>query len=465
MSMPRRISRVLAVLASAVISIGLVGQPTLVRAVSAQQLSLSAWGTARIDGVRGSGEWDGAARIDFQATLPAVDGGATVPASVYVMNDAKNMYLASDLAAIAGCTYNPIFEFDNDNDGDPNEIGSDWVAAHVPPGTSGPEPLLDMFVYPVGNVGFDTYTASGYPPAGTIDGAAAGGHPGGTSTWVEMSHPLDSGDDAHDFSLTLGDTVGLLFEAHTTGTGCGTCIGPACHGSTIVPSVGLAQVVVHRDLESPVITSSPRVAGAVPSTLGSGSTLISWKGSDGAGTGVDGYQLQQQKDAGSWTTIASTTANHVTRSLALGHSYRYRVRAHDHAGNVGAWAAGSTVVPELVQGSSSRVHYPIGTWHTQTTTNASGGSTRWSTSTSARATFSFTGRAVAWVASTGSNRGRVNVYVDGVLRTKVNLVASSTHWKRVLFSASWSSRSIHTIELRSALSGYRIDVDAFVVYK
>lgn len=49
----------------------------------------------------------------------------------------------------------------------------------------------------------------GIPPAGTIDGQAAFANDGEFSIY-EMSHPLDSGDDAHDFSLKPGDTVGFL---------------------------------------------------------------------------------------------------------------------------------------------------------------------------------------------------------------------------------------------------------------
>ncbi len=221
----------------------------------------------------------------------------------------------------------------------------------------------------------------------------------------------------------------------------------------------------HGDVTAPVITSAPRVGGAVPSKLGSGSTLISWEGSDGAGSGIVHYDLQSQRNGGAWVTVPSSDVPHVARSLKLGHSYRYRVRATDRAGNVGTWVVGKAVVPELVQGSSARVRYSKGTWHTQVIAKASGGSTRWSSSAQARATFTFTGRAVAWVTSTGTKHGRVNVYVDGVLRGEVDLRHDFKQWMRVLFSTSWGTRGTHTIQLRSSSPGLRIDVDAFVVYK
>ncbi len=223
--------------------------------------------------------------------------------------------------------------------------------------------------------------------------------------------------------------------------------------------------LLHGDVTPPAITMAPRVSGKVPSTLGSSSTLISWKGSDGAGSGIVSYDLQQQKDGGSWTTVTSTAATSVTRALLFGHSYRYQVRARDRAGNVGAWSTGAAVVAELVQSTSSRVRYPAGTWHTQWVTGASGGATRWSSSTGARARFTFTGRSIAWVTATSSTRGKVAIYVDGSYRATVNLGVSSARWKQVLFSTSWASRGSHTIELRSALAGHRIDIDAFVVYK
>jgi outer membrane protein assembly factor BamB len=223
--------------------------------------------------------------------------------------------------------------------------------------------------------------------------------------------------------------------------------------------------LLHGDATRPKITSAPRVAGRVPSTLGSGSTLVTWAGTDGAGSGIVAYDLQEQKDGGAWKTVASTEATSISRALSLGHRYRYQVRARDRAGNVGTWSAGAAVVPAVVENGSPAVTYPSGAWHTQVVRGPSGGATRWSTSTGARSRFTFTGRAVAWVTSTGPSRGKVKVYVDGAYRATVDLHAGGVHWKQVRFSASWASRGSHTLELRSALAGHRVDVDAFVVYR
>jgi hypothetical protein len=243
---------------------------------------------------------------------------------------------------------------------------------------------------------------------------------------------------------------------------------PAVSNGVVYAGVGdnvYAFDLLHGDVTPPVITSGPLMGSVVPSTLGQRTTLITWLANDGDGTGIIRYDVEHQRDGGAWIHISSTTASHITRSLKLGHAYRYRVRAYDLAGNVGAWATSGATVPALVQGSSSRVKYPVGAWHTQVTAKASGGSSQFSRSVPARATFTFTGRAIAWVTSMGPTRGRVDVYVDGAYVTQVDLHLNYTKWQRLLFSASWANRGTHTISLRNSPAGGRFDVDTFVVYK
>ena len=444
-----------------------LAQPVPARAASPAGVSLSGRGTAQIDGTQGAGEWDRAGRLDFRQTLAGVDGTGDVAASLFVMNDDQDLYLGVRIAAVPGCSYYPSFAFDSDRDGDPFGLNDDSLAAHVDSWAAGSIELLDEFVFPEANIGPDTFATTGYPPAGTNDGSAAGGHPNGTATWVELAHPIDSADDAHDFSRSIGDAIGMLLMSTMQGGQCGSCgVGPACYGVTTVPGLGQITVrFVGPDDVAPVITGGPTVEGAVRSTLGSGSTLVRWTGTDGTGLGVDRYQVQQRRDGGAWTTVATTPSTRITRALAFGHTYRYRVRPRDLAGNWGSWATGPSIVPTLIQSTSSLVHYPIGRWVTQATSLASGGATRWSTAAPARASFTFTGRAIVWVSATGSTRGRVGVYVDGVYRGTINLYSATTHWRRVVFSESWATRGTHTIQLRNVLAGHRMDVDAFVVYR
>ena len=216
---------------------------------------LSGTGTAVIDGVMGTGEWDRAGRLDFAMKVPAHDGGGSVPASLYVMNDARNLYVAVKAPGFYSA-FNPALEFDNDNDGIWPEEGDDVFLAsssdRVPPG------LLsftdDFRVHcpddqargPI--CGFkDTYAGEGYPAPGTTDGAAAGfSSSASNSSFVEMSHPLDSSDDAHDFSLHAGSVVGFFLDLRVISTATGpNCGYPECFGDTTVPANALAGHAVH----------------------------------------------------------------------------------------------------------------------------------------------------------------------------------------------------------------------------
>lgn len=46
----------------------------------------------------------------------------------------------------------------------------------------------------------------------------------GSFTFYEISHPLDSPDDAHDVSLAVGDTVGISIAFSQCGFGVKPCL-------------------------------------------------------------------------------------------------------------------------------------------------------------------------------------------------------------------------------------------------
>jgi len=175
---------------------------------------LEGTGTALVDGAISPGEWDAAGRLDFLADVPPEDGGGTTPATLLVMTDETHLYLAVtlDRPSFGGVTQ-PIFEFDNDHDGVMFEPGDDIVS--VPVGLFQAVEFFDVFRFPcdgsdagfAGCSGFDT----GF--GGTSDGTAAAGNDG-VLTVIEISHPLDSLDDAHDFSLVPGATLGFQLTLH-----------------------------------------------------------------------------------------------------------------------------------------------------------------------------------------------------------------------------------------------------------
>ena len=184
-------------------------------AVSAAQahdpaIELGARGTALVDGVESPGEWDRADKLDFTVNVP---GGSTTPATLYAMNDGVNLYLAvkrgrPDLEASVN------FAFDNDHDGSGYEEGDDVLLLSR-------FSFSDMFVSRRPPCP-PTYTCIG------VNDTAVGGTLEGSGrvrttpdhAFYEISHPFDTADDAHDFTLRLGKRAGFELIVTACGQGC-----------------------------------------------------------------------------------------------------------------------------------------------------------------------------------------------------------------------------------------------------
>lgn len=150
-----------------------------------------------IDGFMNAGEWDGAATFNFTANLP---GGGTTPATLFVKNDAQNLYLAVRFVqnTVLSGENRLGFEFDNNNDGIGPAAGDDYfVFQHTPISV-----FSDAF-RSAGGAGVTTDTQA--------DGAGAFGN-NETYSVYEISHPLNSGQTGQDFALTAGSTIGLFFQ-------------------------------------------------------------------------------------------------------------------------------------------------------------------------------------------------------------------------------------------------------------
>ncbi len=230
-------------------------------------------------------------------------------------------------------------------------------------------------------------------------------------------------------------------------------------------------IALKATLPSPTVDHTAPTAHApvsVPyatSTLGTSTTPIrtTWSAADPCG--ISQYTLERRTGSGGWIlqSLASATAVSVVQSLAFGTAYRYVQQATDGAGNRTSWAYGPSFEPLLSQQSSSAIRY-AGTWHTVANSYASGGSLAYSTAAGASATFTFTGRAVSWVAYRGPTRGQAKVYVDGVYRQTVNLYSSSYAARQIVFAATWSANGSHRIAIVNVgTAGHsRVDLDAFV---
>jgi hypothetical protein len=219
------------------------------------------------------------------------------------------------------------------------------------------------------------------------------------------------------------------------------------------------------DTVAPIATALTWKLGPAGSALVSGAIPVSlaWTGSD-ATSGIARYNLSQQVDGGTWTSLSTTlTSTSLTRTLTPGHTYRYAVRAVDRAGNSGAWSYGATFGLTAVQQSSSRVVYH-GTWTNSTSTTWWGGTAKGSSSAGATASLTFTGRQFAWISLRAYNRGKAQVYVNGVLVATVDLYSATLLKQRVAWSATWSTSATRTVLIKvlGTATRPRIDVDGFI---
>jgi FIMAH domain len=186
--------------------------------------TLSAFGTAAIDGQLSAGEWPATG-----VTIPLLLGGS---ATIYAMNDGTTLYLAAQLPTDAPESVE--FRFDNDHDGNQpgSEVGDDGLL------------WVDGGICPAGCDTHSTATGGGIDTGfgGTNDLTFATSASAGTRT-VEFAHPLDSADDAHDFSLAAGDTVGVWALVRS-----GVRIGDALGDITIASPPTSTQLTALREL-------------------------------------------------------------------------------------------------------------------------------------------------------------------------------------------------------------------------
>lgn len=172
------------------------------------------FGTPTIDGIQGAGEWDAAAALPFRITMSPEAGGGGADATLFVMNDAKYLYAALRV----GAGYDALtmrLLFDRDRDGK-SEVGDDALEVTLGRAATQPGPLAlaDRFYGRCGT-GYcwldDQQAGSGNPPAGTVDGRAAGAFDP-VSGYLELAHPIAGRDPAHDLHLALGAVVGFRLE-------------------------------------------------------------------------------------------------------------------------------------------------------------------------------------------------------------------------------------------------------------
>jgi subtilisin len=180
--------------------------------------------------------------------------------------------------------------------------------------------------------------------------------------------------------------------------------------------------------------------------------------------GAQRYELQVSRDGSAWSSVSlpSKTALAVNVNAWPGSTYRYRLRVRKND-SWGTWLIGPpTVVTPHYAGESVGLS---GSWTTYFNTKTYAEMPAYSTQAGARASLSFSGTGVSWVATLGPKRGKARVFIDGVLAAKIDLYAASNQFRRVVFRKSWPSAGNHTItvEVRGTSGRPRVDLDAIFV--
>ncbi len=211
----------------------------------------------------------------------------------------------------------------------------------------------------------------------------------------------------------------------------------------------------------------------IPSQPGNNGVPVrsSWSGSDGSGAGLSAYWVERSVNGAAWRRVSLSTGLSTSAVQSLGpgsNTYQYRVRAVDKAGNWSGWSLGKTFSVIAAQETSPSISY-TGTWTRSAVSGAYGGYVRHSSTKGSSSRYRFTGRSIGWVATTGPDRGKAAIYVDGVYVRTVDLYRSAVLTRQVVFSRSNLDPKVsHTIEVKvtggknTASKGYRVDLDAFV---
>jgi hypothetical protein len=230
--------------------------------------------------------------------------------------------------------------------------------------------------------------------------------------------------------------------------------------------------------DAPTDTTAPAVTPpehhlVTGSTLGTSTVPVkfTWSPTTTEGSSVARYELQRSTNGGTFKSVILSSATSTAKTLQLspGNTYRFRVRVTDGAGNVGEWVYGTQFSVTVYQETNFATTYE-GAWTDEPLTSAYGGTLRYAETAGSNSLMSFAGSDVGWVGHKGPDRGKAEVWVDGSKVKNVDLYASTELPRKVVYSTTLASApSPHTLEVnvmglkRTASSGRRVDVDAFVV--
>jgi parallel beta-helix repeat protein len=193
-------------------------------------------------------------------------------------------------------------------------------------------------------------------------------------------------------------------------------------------------------------------------------TVVTWPATSGAAA----YRLQIQHDNKSFETVrlSSAKAHIYFTKFSVGHTYRARVKVKYSSGLWSGWSYSAASLVVRHQENTSAATYS-GTWARVPSPSASADHLTYSYNAGAKASYTFTGRAFAWVAPKSSSRGSAKVSIDGAFVKNVSLYRTSSVSRYVVFYTSFASSGSHTItiEVIGTAGHARVDVDAFAILR
>lgn len=236
------------------------------------------------------------------------------------------------------------------------------------------------------------------------------------------------------------------------------------HDGTGRTDTASVHVTVSADTTAPIVV--PPAQRFLIQTVGTSTmtTRITWSATD-PGSGIRSYQVQGSVNGGAYATIAlvSPTRTFIDRVITNGVSYRYRVRATDVAGNLSGWVYSPTFKPLVFQESSALATY-TGAWSTAKSSVALGGAVRYTGTLGKSVQFANTAYDIALVMTKTASSGSADIYIDGVLSTRINLKASKTTYRQLVYTKHFATLGAHTIGIRPIGTG-RVDIDGFAVLR
>ncbi|MDT4961889.1 MAG: hypothetical protein QOF87_1536, partial [Pseudonocardiales bacterium] len=328
-------------------------------------------------------------------------------------------------------------------------------------------------------------------PGAPVIGAATAADSTASVTWTPPAS--DGGAAITGYTVTTIDSSGNLAATTTvaggvlTATVTGLTNGQSYRFRVAASNLfgtgqasGLSNTVT---VGPPATATAPTASLTVPSgpiSTTAVPAVVTWTGSN-----ATGYELQQSVNGTAFTDIADCTAatpcagTSATVSLrptptnqSTVTTYRYQVRATNASGTFSTYATGPLFsVPAADNTGGFRFN---GGWSGVTLTGAYNGSVQESSTSGAFAENSsvLSGSTMAWVSTTGPDRGMATVSVDGGPAKTVDLYSATLKTATLVWQATnLGTAAGHTIRVtvlgtkNPTSTGNKVDIDAYLGLK